>query len=310
MRFFYRIAASVSCAALLLAVAFPVQARALTFPTVANLTHGDVFKVDGSSTLYYFGKNDLRYIFPDAGTYFSWYEDFDDVEVITSAELSQIPLGGMVYYKPFDFLLKTSTDSTVYWPFLDGQLAPVQDESAAEVLAGEDWQAKIKVVDPSTLGSYEISHESVIDEELAADMGFVAEFISALFFGPVPTIAENQLMTNVTGVYIYASPERFAATDETEECGSSYCAYNEVTVAQYGTLKFVNDTTKDMIVRDEGGAWSTGTIPANGGIGVVTVRQEPGTHRFIKSTDEDVWGELTVTEEDECGGSYICETLE
>jgi hypothetical protein len=103
-------AAAVLCTigAAVLALAVP-QTQALTVVNSGDLIRGESF-----SAVYYVGLDGFRYVFPNDKAYFTWYSDFDDVKVITDAELSDIQIGGNVTYKPGVRMVKINTDPKTY----------------------------------------------------------------------------------------------------------------------------------------------------------------------------------------------------
>ena len=97
---------------------------AIVFATVPILSHtssfttswnaGDLIK-GSHSTVYYFGPDGFRYVFPNEKTYFTWYTDFSKVKTISDAHLSAIPLGHTnVTYRPGYKMLKIPSDPRTY----------------------------------------------------------------------------------------------------------------------------------------------------------------------------------------------------
>ena len=73
-----RLFSSLSIALLALS-ALPVHA--------ATLAPGDLIK-GPNATVYYYGQNGQRYVFPTPNTYFTWYSDFSSVKTLTASELA------------------------------------------------------------------------------------------------------------------------------------------------------------------------------------------------------------------------------
>lgn len=107
------------------------------------LKSGDLIK--GSlDTVYYYGADGKRYIFPSRGTYMSWYPDFSGVKHIGDSQLAKIPLGAFnVTYKPGVRMLKIQSLPDVYAVDQHGTLRWVVNEDAARALYGPDWNTKI-----------------------------------------------------------------------------------------------------------------------------------------------------------------------
>ena len=270
--------------------AAPVQAE-LTFPTVADLEEGDLFKTADSSTVYYFGLDEKRYGFPNESTFFTWFDDFDSVQTITNDEMNLIPFAGMVTYFPhFDGqedtrLLEITGHDKVYVSIGLGMIVAVESDDDAEALFGADWADRVDHL-PDVFVSHYIVTAGDIDED--------SEFEELPEDGY--TISDDMELTAPVGVMIYTDPDRFAATEEGSDCGEDYCAYNEATVTQGDTIKFVHLAgEEEIIVREENNEWTTGYMAADE-IVVLTVNSEPGDYFFYGNGDEDFIGILTVEE--------------
>ncbi len=285
-----------SCALVAMAavVALPASA-ALEFPTVAGLEPGSLIKSAASSTVYYFGEDEMRYGFPNENTYFTWYDDFDSVETIAVSEMDMVPFGGMVTYRPqlgndgaTTRLLKLSTGSEVYVPIGSNMLAAIKNVDNANALFGDYW---MDLVDD--LPDVFVPHYTVLGGVLADDVSFIDldDY----------TISDSIDLFETTGVMMYEDPLRFAAEDEEVEldddgdhCSDSYCGYNVVRVNQGETIKFVNYTTETLTVREsDNNLFTTGSIDPEG-IVVLTIDLEPGEYDFRADEDWDMMGVLVV----------------
>lgn len=69
---------------------------------------------DPCRAVYFYGEDGYRHAFPNESTFFTWYEDFDDVITISKDEMNEIPLGRNVTYRPGSVLIKFASDSTIY----------------------------------------------------------------------------------------------------------------------------------------------------------------------------------------------------
>lgn len=122
---------------------------------------GDLIKMDGLSSVYYYADNGKRYVFPDENTYFSWYSDFSGVVTIPQSELESIPIGGNVTMRPGTNLVKITTDPKVYAVEDGGKLVHVADEDTASSLYGEDWADRVVDVPDSFFVNYTQTDEEV-----------------------------------------------------------------------------------------------------------------------------------------------------
>ncbi|KKW30686.1 MAG: hypothetical protein UY72_C0005G0002 [Candidatus Uhrbacteria bacterium GW2011_GWD2_52_7] len=107
-----------------------------------SVSSGDVIRGESFSAVYYMGADGFRYVFPNDKTYFTWYEDFDDVVWITDAQLADIQIGGNVTYKPGVKMIKINTDPRVYVVTKGGVLHHVDDEATATSMYGSSWNRK------------------------------------------------------------------------------------------------------------------------------------------------------------------------
>lgn len=126
----------------------PSFAHAQSYP-------GALIKGSGPA-VYFFGSDWQRYVFTSDKVYFSWYEDFADVETISDDELSEIPIGGNVTYKPGVRLVKIQTDPKVYAVAGGGILRWVTSESIAAQLYGPSWASIVHDVPDAFFVDYEI----------------------------------------------------------------------------------------------------------------------------------------------------------
>jgi len=108
----------------------------------ANLNPGTLIK-GPSDAVYYYAANGKRLVFPNLKTYQTWYSDFNDVTTISLGELSALPLGGNVTYRPGARLVKVTTDPKVYAVGSNGTLRWVETEEAARALYGSNWNTKV-----------------------------------------------------------------------------------------------------------------------------------------------------------------------
>lgn len=134
----------------------------------ADIEAGDLIKIDGVSSVYYYGEDGKRYVFPDENTYFSWYSDFSGVVTISQEDLESIQIGGNITMRPGTFLVKITTDPKVYAVEPDGVLRPVADEAAAEALYGDDWASQIVDVPDSFFVNYTITDDELTGDEYPA----------------------------------------------------------------------------------------------------------------------------------------------
>lgn len=118
---------------------------------------GDLIK--GSlSSVYYYGADEKRYVFPTEKTYFSWYPDFTNIKTLSDDALASIPLGGNVTYKPGVRLLKITTDPRVYAVDAHGTLRHIATESLATQLYGSGWALMVDDLSDAFFVNYTVGN--------------------------------------------------------------------------------------------------------------------------------------------------------
>jgi len=127
----------------------------MPFGASAAAMEGDLIKMDGLSSVYYYAGGE-RYVFPNEKTYFSWYSDFSGVKTISQAELEAIPLGDNVVIRPGTKLVKITTDPKVYAVGPSGVLHHVDSEARATTLYGANWAQRVVDVPDAFFTNYEI----------------------------------------------------------------------------------------------------------------------------------------------------------
>lgn len=95
------------------------------------------------SAVYFIGADGRRHAFPNANVFFTWYSNFNDVRIVSSADLASIPLGGNATYHPGLRMVKFTTDARVYVVVGARTLRPIASEAVARTLYGAEWNRKI-----------------------------------------------------------------------------------------------------------------------------------------------------------------------
>ena len=125
-------------------------------PPPSALTAGDLVRSPGSSTVYYYGRDGKRHVFPNEKVYFSWYKDFTGVKTVSDTQLASLPLGGLVRLRPGTKLVKIVSDPKVYAVEPGGVLRWVPNEEQATLLFGKDWAKRVVDVDVALFVAYSI----------------------------------------------------------------------------------------------------------------------------------------------------------
>lgn len=146
---------------LCLTAALSLGALVAAWPAAA-LTGGDLIKLpdDGNpvtqadSSVYYYGADNKRYVFPNAQTYFTWYADFAGVKTVSAAGMAAIPLGGNVTYRAGTRLVKITSDPKVYAVEPGGVLRPIDSEAVARAIFGDQWNQRIDDISDAYFVNY------------------------------------------------------------------------------------------------------------------------------------------------------------
>lgn len=105
---------------------------------------------------YYDGK---RHAFPNEKVFLTWYDNFDDVIVVTEDFLSSITLGFNVTYHPGTTMVKFVTQNTVYAVGEAGELRAVASEDVAASIWGSDWNTQIDDISDAFYSNYRFGED-------------------------------------------------------------------------------------------------------------------------------------------------------
>jgi plastocyanin len=178
---------------------------------VTAFNAGDLIKGSGD-TVYYFAPNGKRLVFPNAKTYFTWYKDFSGVKQISDGQLSTIPLGGNVTYRPGYKMVKITTDPRTYVVDQGGVLRHVMSESLAQSLYGIAWKNQID----------DIPDPFFINYRLGTDIQTVSDYHPADVMTLTQNISQDKQFdnTNIT-VSIGTVDNGFVPTSDTIKVGTT-----------------------------------------------------------------------------------------
>lgn len=138
-------------------ILWSVGISALVLPLQASAAMaGDVIRGETLSTVYYYASDGSRYAFTSEASYFTWYEDFDDVEWMSDDEIADISLAGNIVNRPGSFWIKIQSDPKTYAVTPQGQIRWIESEEVAEDLAGSDWNQFILDVSDSFFPDYTV----------------------------------------------------------------------------------------------------------------------------------------------------------
>ncbi len=136
---------------------------------------GNLIKVANSSAVYYYGADSRRYVFPNEKVFYSWFDNFDNVVTISDDEMAQLPIGGLVTYRPGVKLVTFTTTKDVYVVTQGGILRKLKDEAMARNLYGEHWNKLVDDINDAFFASYKFGDDLtevsnyIKDEVMALD---------------------------------------------------------------------------------------------------------------------------------------------
>lgn len=247
---------------------FALTFAAFPAPTVhaSTTVHaGDLIRGETFSAVYYYGEDGFRYVFPNEKTYFTWYSNFDDVVMLTDAELGKIQIGGNVTYKPESRMIKINTDPKVYFVGHNGSLYWVSSESLAASLYGSTWNKKIDDVADAFFSNYTLTgEEATITSRADGDISMAW------------TVSSDKDLTAYTEMGIYVSA--YGVPSKTISAGE--------------TVMFKNYVDMKHTATADDNSWGTGTL--NEGDTFVRRFDTPGTYTFHCSYHTSMTGTIIV----------------
>jgi hypothetical protein len=117
------------------------------------------------SVVYYVGTDGKRHAFTNEKVYFTWYEDFSAVQLVSDLQLASLELGPNITYKPGIRLVKFTTDPKVYAVGKGGVLRWIISEEVATALYGDAWNTVIDDISDAFYTDYHFGTDirSVVD---------------------------------------------------------------------------------------------------------------------------------------------------
>jgi hypothetical protein len=116
---------------------------------------------DPCKAVYYYGDDGKRHVFPNEATYFTWYDDFDDVVEVSSDFMSSRSIGKNVTFRPGSVLVKFDSSSSIYAVEKEHTLRRYTTTGLIESDYGDDYEEVLVSISDSLYNNYTIG--SVID---------------------------------------------------------------------------------------------------------------------------------------------------
>lgn len=233
--------------------------------SMSSLQSGDLIRGESLSAVYYYGADGMRYVFPNSKTYFTWYENFDDVKWISDADLGTIQIGGNVTYKPGARMIKINSDPKVYAVGSNGALHWVATEAVATSLYGATWNKQIDDVPDGFFSNYSSGF----------DLVSTALYNKNAMLATASINADKGLQSAVV----------FSMTD------SGYGSV-DVTINEGRAIKFLNNGSNKHTATADDLSWGTGTVTAGGNF--TRYFEEAGTYTFFDSYNSQYTGAVIV----------------
>lgn len=235
---------------LALVLLLPSSASAASSVPVSSIQSGDLIRGQTFSSVYFYGADGLRYVFPNDKTYFTWYQNFNNVKWLSDKDLASIQIGGNVTYKPGVKMIKINSDPKVYAVAGGGTLRPIDSETVATDLYGKNWNKMIDDVPDGFFSNYTIGSRV----ELASQFSVSGEKASA------STINLDKKLKAATVVSISTSD--YVPPTITIDSGTA--------------VRFVNTSNMNHSATEWDGIWGSGTL-------------KPGEHFTRYYSEKGTW---------------------
>jgi hypothetical protein len=133
---------------------------------------------DPCTTVYYWGEDGLRHVFPNERVFFSWYNDYDDVIIVGDEFMSDLRLGKNVTLKPGTAPVKFATSNEVYAVSEGGILHHYVDDEFLVDDYGSNWTKDLVIISDVFYSNYEI--DSVINSDNDYDPDQAEDIVSSV----------------------------------------------------------------------------------------------------------------------------------
>jgi len=127
---------------------------------------GDLFRAP-SSSIYYYGKDLQRHVFPNKDVFDSWYSESASVETFASYQLANIPLGNNVTLRPGS-LACIANQPEVFIVDTNAQLRSFVTNSLLDALYGFNWGTVVHEISAALVTNYFFGAQITSSSELAA----------------------------------------------------------------------------------------------------------------------------------------------
>jgi hypothetical protein len=123
---------------------------------------GDLIK-SKTSSIYYVGADGKIHPFLDLSVYHSWYDNFENIQVVSTAKIGEYIIGAPVCVRQGTWLLKFNSVPKIYSVEPGCRIRPMRSESEAAILYGPTWRQRILELDFYQSSFYSVVGYSAAD---------------------------------------------------------------------------------------------------------------------------------------------------
>lgn len=244
-----------------------LPATAASITPVSSLQSGDLIRGQTYSSVYYYGADGMRYVFPNDKTYFTWYSNFSSVKWITDKDLATVQIGGNVTYKPGVKMVKINSDPKVYAVASGGTLRAIASEQIAKDLYGANWNKQIDDVPDGFFSNYKIGSK----------IEFTTQYSIAAEKADASDINTDKNLK--TAIIISIKDQSYEPPTATIESGRA--------------VRWINNSSKNQSATEWDSVWGSGTL-------------EPGEHFTRYFFEKGTWSYYSkYTSKSLMGGALI-----
>jgi len=242
------------------------SAQANSLVALEDLEAGDLVRGETFPAVYYYGVDGFRYVFPNDKTYFTWYDNFDDVRWISDEDLTKVQIGGNVTYRPGLRMVKINSDPKTYAVDMDGELRHVTSETVATDLYGSEWNTMIDDVPDSFFGNYFYGDP----------INAAGDYDKEQVMNDSPDINTDKGLVEPEEVSIYDGD--YAPSAITIDAGSN--------------VRFTNIGTDNHTVTADDLTWGSGTMAPE--VSYIKKFEDAGNYYYFDSYHPDMTGVIIV----------------
>ena len=129
-------------------------------------------------TVYFLDNEGKRHAFPNERVYFTWYENYNNMHLITDSMMASFTLGPNVTYHPGTKMVKFPTLNKVYTVSQYSVLRPIASEAVAIALYGDNWNAQIDDISEVFFGNYSVGE--AVDDAVDFDVNAQSNSVQSI----------------------------------------------------------------------------------------------------------------------------------